>query len=136
MSKWLDAAMASPNVQGLQPYAVSAISAVSSADLSADGPIGTKDANGTAEKPETQSDRVVDHWAVQAVLARFPSATIVSVKCSPDGKEREFKPAPGWWTDPPLTYAEGSAASTAALPPPSRMTRAWARRTWREDFGS
>jgi hypothetical protein len=133
MGKWLDAAMASPAVQGLQPYAVSAISAVSSANAPGKGPIGTKDANGTTEN---KVDEAVDHPVVQAVLARFPGATVISVSCSPDGTERTLQSGPDVWADPPLSYAAGSAASTAALGPPTSRTRWRAERQWREDFGS
>jgi hypothetical protein len=54
--------------------------------------------------------------------------------CDPlrlDGTSRTFPPAPGFWTDPTLTYAEGSAASTAALGPPASRNRWMVERQWR-----
>jgi hypothetical protein len=70
---------------------------------------------------------------VSAVLDRFPGGEVVAVR--EYGQERTFRPGPGWWTDPPLTYEEGSAATTATLPPPRKMTAAWARRLHELDFG-
>ncbi len=73
---------------------------------------------------------------VQAVLDRWPGSVVTAVRRSLDGTSRTFPPAPGFWTDPPLTYAEGSAASTAALGPPASRTRWAVERQSREDFGS
>jgi hypothetical protein len=71
---------------------------------------------------------------VQAALDQWLGATITAVRLSQDSAE--FPPTPGFWTDPPLSYAEGSRASTAALGAPTSRTRWAAKRQWREDFGS
>jgi len=89
----------------------------------------------SAAVPDTAVDDPALPALVQAVLDRFPGATITAVRRSLDGKDRDFKPAPDWWTDMPLTYAEASAVVTATLPSPEKMTDYWARRVWREDFG-
>jgi hypothetical protein len=84
--------------------------------------------------PATISDVAVDHL-VQAFLDRWPGAVITAVRSPSDGKERTFQSGPDVWADPPLTYAEGSAASTAALPPPHEMTESWTRKIRRHDLG-
>jgi hypothetical protein len=94
------------------------------------GAIDAKGANGTTEKKEIQAidHPAVHHPAVQAVLARFPGAAVVAVRQSPEATERTFKS--------PLSCAEGSAASTAVLGPPTLRTTWVAERQWRKDFGS
>jgi hypothetical protein len=84
--------------------------------------------------PSAIPDVAVNHL-VQAVLDRWPGAVITAVRSPPDGKERTFQSGPNVWADPPLTYAEGSAASTAALPPPHEMTESWTRKMRRQDLG-
>jgi hypothetical protein len=119
MSKWLDAAMASPRIAAIQPRADSAVTANRSNDPPAVGAIDTKGANGTTEKKQIPAidHPAVHHPAVQAVLARFPGAAVVAVRQSPEATERTFKSGPDIGADPPL-----SAASTAALGPPTLRT--------------
>jgi hypothetical protein len=91
-----------------------------------------------AATPDVAVELPIPHLPalVQAVLDRWPGSVIVAVRRSLDGTARTFPPAPGFWTDPPLSYAEGSAASTAALGPPGSRTRWVVERERCEDFGS